>query len=203
VRLADAVLRGGHLSEQVLVDAVMKGDRPVHLDRCQICAERAVELGRWLDEVREVGVESSDAVFTPERLASQQMQIMRRLEQLDEPARVIAFPSHYRLKRETSGHRIAPAWVAVAAAAGIVLGLVSGRLTSQLSGSTAAVAGPTTTPSAPPAKPSTAVPTASAPAASSFLNLDLDSTGSSVLEVMDQSTPHLAVVPAAYRGPGR
>ena len=51
MRLIDAVFRQGHLSEQALVEAVMTGERPAHLDRCDLCADRAVELGRWLDDV--------------------------------------------------------------------------------------------------------------------------------------------------------
>jgi hypothetical protein len=58
---------------------------------------------------------------------------MRRLEQLDEPARVIAFPSHYRLARESSGRKVAPAWIGVAAAAGLILGAFGGQWSARLS----------------------------------------------------------------------
>ena len=133
MRLVDAVLRQGHLSEQALAEALMTGDRPAHLDRCDICADRSIELGRWLDEVHAAGVEAADRVFTPEKLAAQQSQIMRKLEQLDEPARVIAFPRQYRLNaRETGARRVAPAWVGVAAAAGLVIGVVSGHFSARL-----------------------------------------------------------------------
>jgi hypothetical protein len=128
------VLRQGHLSEQALIEAVMTGERPAHLDRCDICADRATESSRWLDEVRVVGIEAADAVFTPERLAAQQAQIMRRLEQSDEPARVIAFPGQVRPSREAGyRRRVAPAWVGVAAAAGLALGVVGGQLTARIS----------------------------------------------------------------------
>ena len=132
MRLVDLVIRGGHLSEHALITAVMTGDRPAHLDRCDLCAERAVELGRWLDAVKTTGVDAAEAAFTPERLAAQQAQIMRRLEQLDEPARVIAFPSHSRLQREATGHRVAAGWLGVAAAAGLVLGVISGQWSARL-----------------------------------------------------------------------
>jgi hypothetical protein len=134
VRLIDAIIRSGHLSERALVEVVMTGDRPAHLDRCDICAERAVELGHWLDDLRTTGIEAADAAFPAERLAAQQAQILRRLEQLDQPARVIAFPSQYRLARETGGRRVAPAWLGVAAAAGLVLGVVGGQMTARMSG---------------------------------------------------------------------
>lgn len=129
MRLSDRLFRRGHLSERALVDALFTGDRPAHLERCDICAERAVELGRWLDDVRVTGAEAADAAFSPERLAAQQTQILRRLEQLDQPSRVIAFPGQPRAaQREAGDRRVAPAWVGVAAAAGLVLGVVGGQL---------------------------------------------------------------------------
>jgi hypothetical protein len=128
VRFADVpdlVFRGGHLSDRALVDVCMTGERPAHLDRCDICADRAIDYGRWLDDVRAVGEADVEAVFPAERLAAQQAQIMRRLEQLDQPARVIAFPRHMKLElRAASGHRVSPGWIAVAAAAGLLLGVI-------------------------------------------------------------------------------
>ncbi|HYN05857.1 MAG TPA: hypothetical protein VES67_00565 [Vicinamibacterales bacterium] len=133
MRLTDRLFRRGHLSERALVDALLTGDRPAHLDRCDICADRAVDLGRWLDDVRVTGVEAADAAFSPERLAKQQTQILRRLEQLEQPARVIAFPSQTRLNQSESGdRRVAPAWVGVAAAAGLVLGVVGGQMSARI-----------------------------------------------------------------------
>ena len=132
----DLVLRGGHLSDRAVVDVCMTGERPAHLDRCDICAERAIEVGRWLDEMRAIGDADVDAVFPAERLAAQQAQIMRRLEQIDQPARVIAFPKHMRLDATADqGRRVAPGWVAVAAAAGVLLGAVGTQVGSHLLGS--------------------------------------------------------------------
>jgi hypothetical protein len=137
VRFADVrdlVLRAGHLSDRALVGVCMTGERPAHMDRCDICAERAIALGRWLDDVRALGEADIDAVFPAERLAAQQAQIMRRLEQLDQPARVIAFPRHLRLDGQPEhGHRVSPTWVAVAAAAGLILGVVGSQLSAHLS----------------------------------------------------------------------
>ena len=133
MRLVDVVLRQGHLSEQALVEAVMTGERPAHLDRCDICADRSVELSRWLDDVRVIGQEAADDVFTPERLAAQHAQILRKLEQVDEPSRVIAFPVAPKPEvREPLGRRVAPAWLGVAAAAGLVLGVVGGQVSARL-----------------------------------------------------------------------
>jgi hypothetical protein len=134
VRLADVrdlVLRGGHLSDRAVVDVCMTGERPAHLDRCDICAARAIDVGRWLDEVRAIGEADVDAVYPAERLAAQQAQIMRRLEQIDQPARVINFPRNMRLDGPADqGRRVSPGWVAVAAAAGLVLGVVGTQVSS-------------------------------------------------------------------------
>lgn len=134
MRFADLILRQGHLSERAIVDAVMSGSRPAHLDRCDICASRAVDLGRWLDDTRELGLESADAAFTPEQLTAQRAQILRKLEQLDEPARVISFPRHTsRADEPATGRRVAASWVAIAAAAGLVVGVVGGQVSARLS----------------------------------------------------------------------
>ena len=138
MRLIDVVFRQGHLSEQALIEAVAGGERPRHLDQCDLCAERAVAVGRWMDEVQLDATEAADAVFTPDQLAAQQSQILRRLEQLDNPARVIAFPVAGRTGRETGGRRVSASWVGVAAAAGLVIGIVGGQVSARLSQPTAA-----------------------------------------------------------------
>jgi hypothetical protein len=136
VRLADIVLRRGHLSESALAEVCVTGHRPVHLDQCDVCAERAVQLGRWLDDVRTVAVNDADAAFPAERLVAQQAQILRRLEQLDRPARVIAFPTQSQYDRLAMGSSgVRPAWIGIAAAAGVVLGLVGGQVSFRVSGS--------------------------------------------------------------------
>jgi anti-sigma factor RsiW len=141
MRLVDVLFRQGHLSERALVDAIMSGDRPFHLDRCDICAARAVELNRWLDTVQTVAAEAADEAFPQERLAAQQSQILRRLEQVDEPARVIAFPGQSRPEaREIGRFRVAPGWVAVAAGLGLVIGAAGGQFTARLNQAPAPVA---------------------------------------------------------------
>ena len=141
MRLVDVLFRQGHLSERGLVDAIMSGDRPFHLDRCDICAARAVELNRWLDTVQTTAVEVADEAFPQERLAAQQSQILRRLEQLDEPARVIAFPRQTRPEAPEGGSwRVAPGWLGVAAAVGLVVGAVGGQFTARVADAPAPVA---------------------------------------------------------------
>jgi hypothetical protein len=96
--------------------------RPIHLDRCEICAERSLILARWLDEIREIDVEAAEAAFSPERLARQRALILRRLAQLEQTSRVISFPTVPRQRRSSSDRRVAPKWLAVTAAAGVALG---------------------------------------------------------------------------------
>lgn len=191
MRLVDAVLRQGHLSEQALAEALMTGERPAHLDRCDVCAQRAVELGRWLDDVRAAGIEAADRAFPPERLAAQQAQILRKLEQLDEPARVIAFPSATRLQgREASGRRVAPAWVGIAAAAGLVIGVIGGQWSARVA------------PAMAPAIATVAPPVAPEPKAnpSSIFDLDLDSLGAPSLAPINDITPTMTTAMAIRSG---
>jgi hypothetical protein len=190
VRLSDRLFRRGHLSERALVDALLTGERPAHLDRCDICAERAVDLGRWLDDVRVTGIEVADAAFSSERLALQQTQILRRLEQLDQPARVIAFPSQARhMQREPGDRRVAPAWVGVAAAAGLVLGVVGGQMSARLGSPAAPVI---------PVQVSTQADDPSAPAAIRLsqpdLDLDVEGLGIPAFDAVDGITPKFTTI---------
>jgi hypothetical protein len=181
VRLIDMVLRQGHLSEQTLMEALTGGDRPAHLDRCDLCAERAVELARWMDAAREDASEASDAVFTPERLAAQQTQILRRLEQVDSPARVISFPATLRAERgELPGRRVAVSWVGIAAAAGIAIGIIGGHVSARL------MQAPQT-----PAVGQT-VDAATSPVDAAFLDQSYDQLSLKSYELLDEATPRLS-----------
>ncbi len=149
MRIADTLLRRGHLSEDALVDAWYSGHHPAHLDTCTICAARALEVSRWLEQTRELGVAEADAAFPAERLAAQQSQILRKLEQLDRPSKLLSFPrvsSEDAIESVTHGHRVSSRWIAAAAAAGLILGVIGGRLSvwqpSGAARSTAAQAAP-------------------------------------------------------------
>jgi len=61
----------------------------------------------------------ADEAFPAERLAVQQAQIARRLETLERPARVLAFPKAARAV--ISGHSHVRRWVTVAAAASLII----------------------------------------------------------------------------------
>ncbi len=125
MRLADVILRRGHLSENALVEVWSTGVRPSHLDRCDICAERAVDMSRWLEDVRDIGAAETDAVFPEERLAAQRSQVLQRLESLDRPAKIISFPARAVRPSDAANRRVSPGWLVAAAAAGLALGIVS------------------------------------------------------------------------------
>src|SRR5262245_20927485 len=163
----------------------MSGERPAHVERCEICAERAVELGRWLDQVRVTGNEAVDAAFPPERLMAQQQQILRKLEQLDQPARVISFPNQARLTREMSGRRVAVGWLGVAAAAGLVLGVLGGQIVGRFRPQPQPVSAPIMT-----AQQHEAL---SAPSATLLDDENIDRVTPSALDSLDKLTPALVM----------
>ena len=193
MRLIDTVFRQGHLSERAIIDAVVSGERPAHLDRCDICAERAIELARWLGDVQSGATDLADSAFTPERLQAQQQQIMRRLEQLDHPARVIAFPAASRAESaNVGGRRVAVSWVAVAAAAGLVIGVVSGQAAARIN---APVQAPATATTAPAGDATVASNDTAAPLVDgSFLAEAYDSADLPSLAALGTATPKLSQV---------
>lgn len=188
MRIADVVLRQGHLSEDALIESAMGGNRPAHLDSCDACARRAVELGRWLDDTRASALAAADDAFPVEKLAFQQAQIMRRLEQVDAPPRVIAFPSQPAVgTRPESGRRVAAGWLGVAAAAGLVVGVVSGQMSARI----AVAQPPAATVPATESTPTftSPVPSTTEPMNASILNLDLDRHVPAALRAIDEITP--------------
>jgi hypothetical protein len=132
------VSRHAHLIEEKLFDCYLahqKGeaiDPPAaeHLADCEPCAARYADLAGFMDGLSAEGAADADAVFTPERLRTQQREIARRLEHVGRPARIISFPG--RLVRRThltmtgSRSRTAPRWVAAAVAAGLFVGVAVG-----------------------------------------------------------------------------
>ena len=105
-----------------------ESDRPAesHLRKCAECQGRYSSFVSWLDGMRADARTETDEVFSRDHLAAQQLQIFRRLESLEHPARVIAFPKFARpVAIQTSGRR---RWTAVAAAIGLVTGIGLGQL---------------------------------------------------------------------------
>lgn len=121
-----------HLSDDAFADlwsTAVTGGQPVadpHLASCAQCRSRYAAFTDWLERIHDDAETDAEEAFPPERLAAQQAQVMRRLEALERPARVIAFPRFARPVSSTQGH--AQRWVAAAAAAGLVIGLAAGQL---------------------------------------------------------------------------
>lgn len=187
MRLVDLMLRQGHLSEDALTQAILFGERPRHLDSCDLCAKRALELGRWLEAVRATAVEGADEAFPAEKLAAQKAQVLRRLEQMDAPSRVLTFPAvPVAAPRESDRRRVAPGWLGVAAAAGLVVGVIGGQISARVdtidrsAQTTASIAAP------PPA-----IALDLAPGSSSILELNLESFTPYSLQGLDDMTPRL------------
>jgi hypothetical protein len=98
-----------------------EGSVDPHLAACEECRARYAEFELWVTGLGgELRSEADDA-FTADRLVVQQAQIARRLETLERPARVIAFPKAARAV--ISGHSHVRRWVTVAAAAGLIAGI--------------------------------------------------------------------------------
>lgn len=105
-----------------------ESDRPAesHLRTCSECRARYSTFTSWLDAMRTEAHAEADEIFTRDRLATQQTQIFRRLESLEHPARIIAFPRFARPVSVRSGGR--RRWIAAAAAAGLITGVGLGQL---------------------------------------------------------------------------
>ena len=124
--------RGHHLHDDSLFscyvaeqsgEAVDHGSAE-HLGTCVDCRGRYVELARFMDGLREDAEGETDAIFTPADLRAQQQHILRRIEHLGQPARVISFPARLVHRHLASaGGRFAPRWTAMAAVAGLVIGV--------------------------------------------------------------------------------
>ena len=107
---------------------VSESDRPAesHLRKCAECQARYTSFVGWLDGIRVDAMAETDEVFSRDHLAAQQTHIFRRLESLEHPGRVIAFPKFARpVAVQTSGRR---RWTAAAAAVGLITGIGLGQL---------------------------------------------------------------------------
>ncbi|MDQ3070897.1 MAG: hypothetical protein M3R55_14360 [Acidobacteriota bacterium] len=120
-------LTAGHASENELLAVIAGEPRTPHVESCAACQARLTQLNGWLDDTAAEAAAAADEVFTPDVLAAQQAQILRRLEAAGRSARVIAFPlgSPAAAPRRTSD---VLRWAAAAAIGGIMVGIASGRL---------------------------------------------------------------------------
>lgn len=127
--------RAHHLHDDRLFDcyvAERSGETPdpraaEHLADCVDCSGRYAELSRFMDTLHSEGQSETDDIFTTDRLRAQQQAIARRIEHIGRPARVISFPGASAARAIASKtSRVAPRWVAAAAAAGIFVGAALG-----------------------------------------------------------------------------
>ena len=125
-------LTAGHLDDDALAEiwtAQAAGSTEAithaHLEQCADCRVRFAAFSAWLAGVRTDAFNEADEAFSVERLSAQQAQILRRLEAAERPARVIAFPKNTVVDSVPSRmYR----WVAMAAAAGLIIGIGLGNL---------------------------------------------------------------------------
>jgi hypothetical protein len=127
--------RSNHLQDDHLVECYFADRRgeaidppsAEHLADCPTCGARYGELVTFLDDVRTDADAETDAVFTTERLRQQHEHVLRRLEHASRSARVISFPGQsgsHPMAGATG--RVAPRWLAAAAAAGLFVGVAVG-----------------------------------------------------------------------------
>ena len=96
-----------------------------HLRTCSECRVRYEIFTAWLETVGAEARAEADEAFSAERLANQQAQVLRRIEALEHPAKVIAFPRFTGpVSIQPSGRR----WIAAAAAAGLIVGIGLGQV---------------------------------------------------------------------------
>ncbi len=120
----------GHLTDvqfaKYWAEPKTEGSAHPHLAACDACRARYAEFERWVTGIGDALRDEADEAFSGERLAFQQAQIARRLETLERPARVIAFPKAARAV--ISGNSHVRRWVTVAAAAGLIAGVGLGEV---------------------------------------------------------------------------
>ena len=129
------IARLHHLSDESLFEcylAAREGDpldppSAEHLADCPACAARYGEFTKFLEGVGAEARAEADAIFTPERLRAQQAQIAKRIAHVGHAARVITFPARVGGgAMSATATRIAPRWLAAAAAAGLFFGAALG-----------------------------------------------------------------------------
>jgi hypothetical protein len=96
-----------------------------HVRDCPACRSRLASLTSWLDGLRADARRDAAEAFTRDRLSMQHAQIMRRLEAMERPARVLAFPRF--ANAIASRHVGRQHWIASAAAAGLIVGIGLGQ----------------------------------------------------------------------------
>jgi hypothetical protein len=192
VSLLDRLGRG-HLDDSQFARLWTSEAGHPHLETCADCRARYAAFESWLAGVGDELRAEADAALPGDRLALQQIQIARRLELLERPARVIAFPKAARAV--ISGHSHVRRWVTVAAAASLITGFGLGQvmpIRTALRQQASIAATPTLTKPATEkiARELTPPPTAS-PADDDLLLSDaFTRPRASTLSALDEMTPH-------------
>ncbi len=99
-----------------------------HLADCSACQARYAELEGFLEVLRGEAEAETDELFTVEQLVHQKDQILRKVEHLHRAARVISFPGGPVPQTPDAVGRVAPRWLAAAAAAGLLVGVAVGSM---------------------------------------------------------------------------
>jgi len=122
----------GHLDDaafaELWTNALADGAEPVehpHLRACAECRLRFTSFSNWMRDIRSDATTEAAELLSADRIAAQQALIFRRLEALEHPARVIAFPLYRAGAMRRSPVR---RWVAAAAAAGLLVGVGLGQM---------------------------------------------------------------------------
>jgi hypothetical protein len=126
-------LRSGHMKDSRLFETYLdeRAGDPVdprvadHLATCEACATRFDEMAALMNELRHAADADLDAAFPAATLDAQRQQILRSLEHVQRPARVISFPRR-QVAADAGSTRMTPKWVAGAAAAGLFIGFAAG-----------------------------------------------------------------------------
>jgi hypothetical protein len=128
-----AHLSDDRLIEICLADTVMPIDEP-HLRDCQRCESRRVALAATLGDVTACVIDEADEAFSADQLARQHARIMRQVDRLGRPARVIAFPAGHAPDAARPTVRRVRRWIAAtgAVAVAFLVGVFTEHLTHQL-----------------------------------------------------------------------
>lgn len=122
----------GHLNERGIARVWASGEGDPHLDTCGACRARYDAFEQWVDGLAGDVRADAENALPADRYALQQVQIARRLEMLDRPGRIIAFPKAARTV--IGGHTHVGRWAAAAAAAGLIAGVSLGQMVPGLFG---------------------------------------------------------------------
>jgi hypothetical protein len=123
-----------HLSEADLAavwadaktDGAPEGPLQSHLQACADCRAQYAAFTGWLEAAGADARAEADEAFPADRLAAQHTHVLRRLEALGRPARILAFPKF--AGPISANHGTGQRWIASAAAAGLIVGLAVGNL---------------------------------------------------------------------------